>query len=75
MSATKTQVSELHKLLCETLAAEIRNDPTPGILSVARGFLKDCNVQVDSDNVPKTVEDLNQAFDEHFVEGMPNFEN
>ena len=73
MSATKTQVSDLHGLLCETLTSEIHNDPSPSLLNVARQFLKDCNVTVDSEKIPKTVSDLETAFDEHYQSDMPDF--
>ena len=75
----------LHKLLAQTLAAQIKNGgvdengnaipPAPALLSVARQFLKDNHIEATRDNpdvqaLKKLTDELPfSSFDEH---GLPN---
>ena len=76
MSAKRTEMSELHELLAKTLKDQIQHtdEPSPAMLNVARQFLKDSGIEVDPDRRPSGVIELEKAFDEHFVDGMPNFD-
>lgn len=44
MSASIKELNELHKLLAETFAVQIKTDPSPAMLSAARQFLRDNNI-------------------------------
>lgn len=76
MAAKKSEMSELHEKLAQVLKEEIGVvEPSPAMLNVARQFLRDSGIEVDPDNKPVGVEALEKSFDEHFVEGIPSFEN
>lgn len=76
MSAKRQAMSELHELLARTLKEqiELNDEPSPSVLNVARQFLKDSGIEVDPERRPTGVVELEKVFDEHFVDGLPNFE-
>jgi len=76
MAATKTQMSDLHAILAESLKEQIEGrEAAPAVLNVARQFLKDSNIEVDSDNKPAGIVELEAAFDEFHQEDLPDFTN
>ena len=76
MAATRKELSDLHAALADVLKEQMQSsDVSPAMLNVARQFLKDCHIDVDPERAPAGVEDLKTAFDEHYVDGMPSFEN
>lgn len=76
MAASRKAMSDLHEALAEVLKEEIENpDRSPAVLNVARQFLRDAGIDVDPDNKPAGIKDLESAFDEHFVDGIPHFDN
>ena len=76
MSATKTQMSDLHAALVESLKEQIVDrEAAPAILNVARQLLRDNNIECDPDNKPTGIVELEAAFDEFHQEDLPDFTN
>ena len=75
MSATRKEMSDLHAALAKVLAEEIQSiERSPAMLNVARQFLRDSGIDVDPDRKPAEITELEKAFDEHFVDGLPSFD-
>mgnify|MGYP003131827263 CR=1 FL=1 len=75
-AASRGELSELHNQLTEVLKEEMTTgERTPAMLNVVRQFLKDCGIEVRSDRTPTGIKELKETFDEHYVDGMPEFEN
>ena len=72
MAATVGELSELHTLVAQTLADEIRREPSAALLNVARSFLRDSRITTDPARPGKAVEGLVDALDDpHYVPDMP----
>ena len=75
MAATRSELSKLHAMLAEALREEIqKEDRTPSALNVARQFLKDSGIEVDPDRKPKSMSELEEAFNAE-LEELPQFSN
>ena len=76
MSATKTQMSDLHAILVGALKEQIEGgDVAPAVLNVARQLLRDNNIECDPDNRPAGIQELEAAFDEFHEAELPDFSN
>ena len=64
-AASVESLNELHELVTKTLITSLKEDPTSAMLSVARQFLKDSNIEATQDNEDmQSLKDSLPSFDD-----------